>query len=114
MIGVEHLSHKEKVFLAGCIRAVILSDGAFEDAELKDLDRLEGVLRFDDFEECLDEFEQNIPDQDGFMKEAAAIQNPETQDLILKTVYELSVQNGASEAALEGVFTKLRKLWEKG
>jgi len=113
MAELAHLSHAEKVFLAGCIRAVMLADGSIQEAELKDLDRIYRKLEFHDYEQCLDEFEEKAPDEDGFMKEAAGITDPAAQDLILKTIYELTVQNGAPEDAQEGIFMKLTRLWEK-
>jgi len=113
MPELSQLSHAEKVFFAGSIRAVMLADGSIQDAELKDLDRIYRNLDFHDYEQCLDEFEENAPDEDSFMKEAARITNPATQDLILKTIYELTVQNGAPEDSQEGIFMKLTRLWEK-
>ncbi len=113
MPELSRLSHDEKVFLAGCIRAVMLADGSLQDAELRDLDRIYRKLDFHDYEECLDEFEEKAEDEDAFLKEAAKITSPAAQDLILKTVYELTVQNGAPEDAQEGIFMKLTRLWEK-
>ena len=51
--------------------------------------------------------------EDSFMKEAAKITNPATQDLILRTIYELTVQNGAPEDSQKGIFMKLTRLWQK-
>ncbi len=113
MEKLSHLNHEEKVFLAGCIRTVMLADGRVQDAELNDLDRIYRTLDFSDYDECLDEFEEKIHDEDAFMKEAVRIKNPEAQDLILSTVYELTVQNGAPEDEQEGLFMKLSKIWEK-
>ncbi len=113
MPDLSRLSHAEKVFFAGCIRAAILADGSIQEAELRDLDKIYRKLDFHDYEECLDEFEEKAPDEDSFPKEAERIRNLETQDLILKTVYELTVQNGAPEDAQEGIFQKLSRLWER-
>ncbi len=112
MPELSHLSHDERVFLAGCIRTIMLADGGVEDAEVKDLDRIYNSLHFDDYEQCLDEFEEIAPDEGAFLERAAAIRNPEAQDLILKTVYELTVQNGAPSDDQEGIFLKLSKLWK--
>jgi hypothetical protein len=114
MPELSHLSHDERVFLAGCIRTIMLADGGIEDAELKDLDRIRGRLGFDDYEECLDEFEAMAPDEGSFLKRAAAIRSLEAQDLILKTVYELTVQNGAPTDDQESIFLKLSRIWKKG
>ncbi len=113
MPELPQLSHEEKVFFAGCIRAVMLADGGIQEAELTDLDRIYQNLDFQDYEQCLDEFEEKSPDEAAFLKEAAKIANPEAQRLILSTLYELTVQNGAPEDAQEGIFMKLTRLWEK-
>ena len=113
MSELERLNHSEKVLLVGSIRAVTLAGGITEDAELSDLDRIYKNLDFKDYEECLDEFEKNYPDEGSFLKAAAKVTNPEAQDLILKTVYDLSIQNGAPDDAQEGIFMTLTRLWEK-
>ena len=113
MSEIDGLSHSEKVLLAGCIRAVMLADGTIQDAELNDLDRIFEDLDFSDYEKCLDEFEDKYPDEDSFLKAAGQVTNPAAQDLMLKTVYDLSMQNGAPDDAQEGVFTTLSRLWEK-
>ena len=113
MSELDRLSHSEKVLLAGSIRAVTIAGGISEEAELSDLDRITKSLHFQDFEECLDEFEQKYPDEDSFLKAAALVTNAGAQDLILKTVYDLSIQNGAPDEAQEGIFMTLSRLWEK-
>jgi hypothetical protein len=113
MLALAHLSHSERVFFAGCIRAVILADGSIQEAELKDLDKIYRRLDFHDYEKCLDEYEEKLPDEESFMKAAAQITNPAAQDLILKTIYDLTIQNGAPEDSQEGIFLKLSKLWQK-
>ena len=40
MAELANLSHDEKVFLAGCIRTIILADGALQSSELDDVDRI--------------------------------------------------------------------------
>jgi hypothetical protein len=114
MPELSHLNHAERVFLAGCIRTTVLVDGSMQEAELKDIDSICRKLDFKDYEACLGEYEQNVPDRDAFLKEAAKIRNPEAQELILNTVYELTIQNGAPEVAEEALFMALSKVWEKG
>ncbi len=113
MPELSRLSHEEKVFFAGCIRAVLLADGSIQEAEVKDLDRIYRRLNFHDYEQCLGEFEEKATDEDAFMREAKAITNPAAQDLILKTIYELTVQNGVPEDNEEAIFMKLSRLWER-
>lgn len=112
MTELSRMSHEEKVFFAGCIRAVMLAGGSVQEAELKDLDRIYRKLEFHDYEECLDEFEKKAPDEAAFLKEAAKIVNPAAQALILRTLYELNVQNGVPEGAQEGIFMTLSRLWQ--
>jgi hypothetical protein len=113
MPELAYLSHEERVFLAGCIRAVILAAGSFQESELKDLDKIYQKLDFLDYEKCLDEFEEKYPDESSFQSAAQGITRPAAQDLILTTVYDLTIQNGAPEDAQEGIFMRLTKLWEK-
>jgi hypothetical protein len=113
MSELDRLSHHERVLLAGCIRAAMIADGAIQEAELSDLDKIYKSLDFHDYEQCLDEYEEKYPDQDSFLKAAAEVTNPAAQDLILKTVYDLVMQSGAPDDAQEGVFMTLSRLWEK-
>lgn len=113
MTELSQLDRAERVFFAGCIRAVMLADGSIQEAEVKDLDRIYKRLGFHDYEECLAEFEEKASDEAGFMKEAAAVRNPAAQSLILKTIYELTVQNGAPADAEEAIFMRLSRLWER-
>ena len=114
MTELSRLSHEEKVFFAGCIRAVVLADGAMNDAELTDLGKISQRLDFTDYEQCLDEYEAMDLDEEGFLREAGKITRPEAQDLILNAVYELTMQNGAPGDEQEGVLKTLSGLWDKG
>jgi hypothetical protein len=107
------LNHEEKVFLAGCIRAIILAEGTLESSELDDLDKIYRRLGFHDYEACLDEFEENIKGEEAFLKEAERVTSPAAQDVILGVAYELSLQNGVPDAAQESIEKKLRAIWSK-
>jgi len=113
MSDLGQLSHAEKVLFAGCIRAVMFADGRPGEAELKDFDRIYRQLDFRDYEECLDESEQSLPDEPSLLKAAQQVRNPAAQDLILSTLYELTVQHGAPDETEEGLFRRLSALWEK-
>ena len=113
MAELANLSHEEKVFLAGCIRAIITADGAFQTSELDDLDRIDRRLGFDDYEACLDEFEDKVDGEEAFMKEAGGVTNPEAQDIILGVAYELSLQNGVPDDSQVSLEKKLRRLWRR-
>ncbi len=111
MEALHSLTHPEKVFLAGAIRATIVGDGSIEGAELDDLDQIYKRLEFHDYEQCLDEFEQEVPDEEAFYEAARAVTRPEAQDVILDVVYDLSVHSGAPEGPQERVFDRLNRIW---
>jgi hypothetical protein len=113
MSRLENLSHDERVFLAGCIKTVMLADGGIEEAEVDDLDSIYKRLNFLDYERDLDEFERNVDSEESFFKEARKIGNAAAQNLILDTIYDLSLQNGAPADSQEGIFTKLNAIWRK-
>jgi len=111
---VHTLTHDEKVLLAGAIKTTIVGDGAIEGPELDDLDQISRRLSFHDYEQCLEEFEQRVPDEDAFYEAARAITNPQAQDVILHVVYDLSLHSGAAEGPQERVFDRLNAIWRRG
>ncbi len=113
MSDLEKLNHEERVFLAGCIRAIILADGTFRASELDDLDSIYRRLGFDDYEACLEEFESRIKDEDGFWQEARRTDRTAARDVILQVAYELTLQNGVPDPSQENIEQKLRALWKK-
>jgi len=113
MPKVSSLNHEEKVFLAGCFKTFILADGNIGEEELEDLDHLYRKLEFQDYEECLSEFEKKVPDQETFYTRAKIITSPEAQTLILQAIYELSLHSGIPTGEEEGIFQKLSKIWGK-
>jgi hypothetical protein len=113
MAELVHLNHEDKVFLAGCIRAIILADGTLETPELDDLDKIHRRLGFHDYEACLDEFEAKFKDEAAFLKEAERITNPAAQDVILGVAYELSLQRGVPDESQMSIENKLRAVWNR-
>ena len=112
MPKISSLSHDEEVFLAGSFKMFILADGNIGEEELEDLDDLYRKLEFQDYEDCLIEFEQTLPDREAFFARAEQITNSESQDLILQALYELSLHSGIpSTTEEEGIFSKLSKIW---
>ena len=112
MIDVRKLKKEERVFLAGCIRAIAMADGSIEEEELQDIDSILKRLKFRDYEECLVEFEENVKDEESFYEYAKKIKDKEARDLILKTVYELSLHDGVASESEFSIFDKLNKLWQ--
>jgi len=113
MQKIKKLKRKERVFLAGCIRAVTMANGFIEDEELTDIDKIIDKLKFNDYEECLVEFEENIPDKEAFYEYAGKITDKKAQDTILSVVYELTLQEGAPDESEENIFTTLSKIWHQ-
>jgi hypothetical protein len=112
-MDIGKLSNEKKMFLAGCIRNLILADGNIMDEELEDLDRLLPNLNFYDFDERLQEFEENVHDEETFWAEAAKIDDPETQDLILNVLDELSIMDGYRGQSEKQLIRDLHTLWKK-
>lgn len=114
MADLGELTHEDKVFLAGCIQAIMLADGNYPSApELADLDKIYKRLGFDDYESCLEDFDGKIDDEEAFLQAAKRVANPAAQDVILRVAYELSLQNGAPNDSQESMEKKLRAIWEK-
>jgi len=112
MIDISFMRHEERVFLAGCIETIIVADSNIEENELENLDRAVKELNFEDFDDCLSEFESQIKDSETFFEKAETITKPEVRDAILKILYEFLRSNGIPEKAEGSFFERLRKLWE--
>ncbi len=110
---ITKLGDKEKMFLAGCIKSIILADGKIEPAEIEDLNRLTGELGFDDFEKYLEVFEKEVRDSDMFWETASKIESTDARDIILKVMYELSLQDGFTEKVERDFLDKLKTIWDE-
>jgi hypothetical protein len=105
------MNHEERVFLAGCIETIIVADSNIEENELENLDKTVKELNFEDFDDCLSEFESSIKDSETFFEKAETITKPEVKDAILKIIYEFLRSNGIPEKSEESLFKRLSKLW---
>jgi hypothetical protein len=112
MKEISSLTTHEKVFLAGCIKNMIMADGAFGDPELNELDVLLDELDFTDYEEYLEEFENGVTDSDSFWEMAETIEDRETQEMILEVLYDLSIQKGLEESAEKNLLSSLKEIWQ--
>ncbi len=106
------LSRKERVFLAGAMKSMMLADGHFEEQELKALDVLLRRLNFGDYEQCLVEFEATFKDEDSFWEEAAAIKRPEAHEIITTALRELMLHEGIPELTEGHLLNRLKKIWK--
>jgi len=111
MTDISFMSYDERVFLAGCIETIIVSDGNIEENELENLDKTIKELKFNDFDNCLSEFENLVKDSDIFFEKAETITKQETKDVILEILFEFIRSNGIPEKSEESVFQRLQKLW---
>lgn len=111
MTDISFMSHDERVFLAGCIETIIVADSNIEENELENLDKTLKELNFEDFDDCLSEFESQIKDSETFFEKAETITKPEVKDIILKIIYEFLRANGIPEKSEESLFKRLSKLW---
>ena len=111
MIDISFMCHEERVFLAGCIETIIVADSNIEENELENLDRAVKELNFEDFDDCLSEFESQIKDSETFFEKAETITKPEVKDAILKIIYDFLRSNGIPEKSEEGLFERLNKMW---
>jgi hypothetical protein len=112
MTDINNMTHEEKVFLAGCIKTIIVVDNNIEENELGNLDKTIKGLKFDDFDDCLTEFESQVSDIDSFFDKASTITKPETRDTILQIVYKFILSDGIPEKSEGDIFDKLKKLWD--
>ena len=114
MLDVRKLERKERVFLAGCIKSMILADGRIEDEELLDVDKIVRTYHFDDYESSLLEFEHEVDREEDFESYARDIQRPEARDIILDVLNEVSVQDGYRDRDQDDLMGEIEKLWTTG
>ena len=113
MSDITKLEHKEKMFLAGCIKTLILADGKITPAETDEINKLYNIEHFDDFETCLNEFEEKIKDEESFYNFAEEITNKDTQDIILGQLFTISIEDGVPDSSDTHIINKLKTLWDR-
>jgi hypothetical protein len=113
MITIADLNEQEKIFLAGAIKALLLADGAVDDAQLDDLDRLVEGLGFDDFDEHLVRFEKVAASDQDFEFLARNIFHPQSKALISSILDELAVQKGIPTPEDDELIGKIREWWKE-
>ena len=111
MADLSKLDKAAKIFLAGCMKTMMMADGQISQSELKDIDKLYNQEHFTDFEECLEEFENVVKSEDDFWKMAEEIENPETRDIILAHIYEISLEDGIPSAGEKKFYQQLEDSW---
>ena len=112
MENVQGLTQHEKMFLAGCMKNLILIDGSIETNEIEGLDDVIDALRFTDFDERLSKFEEQTHTWEKFWEEASQIKAPESRQFILDVLEEMAVKDALYERAERKLIDDLRAHWE--
>lgn len=109
---VSPLTKEERIFLAGCIKSMLLADGSIEPQEISELDVLIKNLRFTDYETCLTEFESSVNDDEAFWDMAKTIRRPEAQQVILDCLRSIQLHEGIPERSQEHFVARLKTAWQ--
>ncbi len=112
MENVNLMEQNEKVFFAGCLKSLLLSDGKIENSEITDLNELTNKLCFKSFDSCLETFEERVKTIETFWEMAENITSNDVQDLIITSLHEIqlkdhipSYQNGSLVGELEYIWS---------
>ncbi len=105
------LTKNERIFLAGCIKSIMLSDGVIESQENAELDELIVRLKFEDFGDCLEQFESSVKDEEGFWEMASTIERAEVRNIILESLRDIILHGGVPGEAGENLLTRLKQTW---
>lgn len=109
---VSSLNANERIFLAGCIKSMMLADGSIEAQELSELDVLRKKLHFEDFDSRLEEFEAGVKDEESFGKMAHSIKRPGARTVILDALRALMLHEGFPERPEEHLLARLEAAWK--
>jgi len=101
------------MFLAGCMKNLILTDGSIETNEIEGLDDVIDALRFTDFDERLNKFEEQTHTWEEFWEEAAQIDSEETRSFIIAVLEEMAVKDALYQRAERKLIDDLRAHWNK-
>ena len=112
MENVSHMDQKEKVFFAGCLKSVLLSDGNIDDSEITDLQELTEKLYFDAFDTCLETFEERVKTIETFWEMAENITNDDVQDLIITSLHEIKLKDHIPGIHNGKLIQELEYMWE--
>jgi len=115
------LTHNEKMFFAGSLRAMILADGVIEDEEIAWVDKTRVEDRFEEMDSCLDEFTVQLESRGAtgapgipapaYWQLAALITRSEAQQFILGKLEAISLRDGYQKEAETNFFSTLRETW---
>ncbi|WP_028972669.1 TerB family tellurite resistance protein [Spirochaeta cellobiosiphila] len=111
MADVQTLNDKEKQFLAGSIKSMVLADGQIDDEEIQEITKITNELNFSDFDQSLEQFEIIVKDQETFWDLSKTITDTSKQDIILDILYDLSLQEGYSHLSQNKLINKIKQIW---
>jgi len=113
METVQALNQHERMFLAGCMKNLILTDGSIETNEIEGLDDVIDALRFTDFDERLNKFEEQTHTWEEFWEEASHVDSEETRTFIIAVLEEMAVKDALYQRAERKLIDDLRAHWNK-
>ncbi len=111
METVQALNQHERMFLAGCMKNLILTDGSIETNEIEGLDNVIDALRFTDFDEQLTKFEEQTNTWEEFWEEASQVESKETRSFIIAVLEDMAVKDALSQRAERKLIDDLRTHW---
>lgn len=113
MADLSKLNESEKVFLAGCLKAMVMADGNISSEEAENLEKVYSDENFADYEESLEKFEAKVKVEHDFWTMADSIKSQEVRDIILTYVYEVSRDNGMQDQAQQKLYSDLEANWKE-
>jgi len=111
MENVNLLDQKEKVFFAGCLKSLLLSDGKIEESEITDLHQLTEKLYFDSFDSYLETFEERVKTIETFWEMAEKITDSDVQDLIITSLHEIMLKDHIPGVQNGRLIEELEHMW---
>jgi hypothetical protein len=106
------LGENEKLFMAGCLKSIIIADGSIGPEELSDLDKILEIYNFSDYDTYLEKFEKEIRDEVSFWNLAESITEDSVRNQILSILQELSLQEGYQDRTAGTFLKELQETWE--
>lgn len=113
MSQVADLNEQEKIFLAGAIKVLLLTDGMSTTEELNDLDRIIAGLGFEDFDEHLERFEKVVVKDQDFEFLARNIFHAPAKTLITQILWDIALQKGFASPEDEKLIKDIRTWWKE-
>lgn len=111
MENVNIMDYGEKVFFAGCLKSLLLSDGKIEESEISDLQELTDEINFDSFETYLENFEERVRTIETFWEMAEKITNSDVQDLIITSLHQIQLKDHIPGYDHGHLIEELEEMW---